>query len=115
MINGNAGSNAFQFVAGQSGRHITFQFPDARVINEARWFQDVSGGHGIWEWQASNNGSSWVTISTGFTLDGVPTGTNIGDLSTNVAPYIYYRMQQTAGVTNATPWTREIEFRITKA
>jgi hypothetical protein len=114
LINGNAGSNAFQFVAGQSGRHITFQFPNARIINEARWFQDVSGSHGTWEWQASNDGSSWSTISAGFTLDGVATGSNIGDLSANLASYVYYRMQQIAGVTSAVPWPREIEFKISK-
>jgi hypothetical protein len=90
----------------------TFQFPDARIINEARWFQDISGSHGTWEWQASNNDALWTPISPGFTLDGVPAGTNMGDLSANIAPYIYYRMQQTAGVTSATPWIREIEFRI---
>jgi hypothetical protein len=98
--------------AGQSGRHVTFQFPDARLITEAKWFQDVAASHGTWEWQVSDNGSSWSAISAGFTLDGSVSGTMMGDLSGNATPYALYRMQQMSGATSSAPFLREVEFKI---
>lgn len=113
----NDSTDAIQVTNGQSGRHVTFQFSEAKVITAAKWFQNAAQSNGTWKWQGSNNGSSFTDISSTFTLDdatGGVGGTVIGDLSANVTAYSYYRMLQTAGTTsNAQRW-REIEFKIMK-
>jgi len=113
----NNSSDGIQVTNGQSGKHVTFQFPNAKVVTAAKWFQAASQSNGTWKWQGSNNGSSWTDLNGGatFTLNDTTagvSGTELGDLSGNATAYLYYRLQQTAGTTsNAARWT-EIEFKL---
>jgi hypothetical protein len=78
----------------QSGRSITFQFPNAKIVTEAKWFQNAAQSNGTWKWQGSNDGSSFTDLSATFTLDDATAGaggTVIGDLSANTTAYLYYR------------------------
>lgn len=98
--------------AGQSDRHVTFQFPEPCVITEAKWFQNQAASHGAWEWQTSTDGFVWNTISDEFVLDATNIGAEMGDLANNAASSAFYRMQQVSGLTNSAPYLREIEFKI---
>lgn len=115
LVNGGfaasaADSYAFQTGQGGSSKFIRFQFADAQIVNEARWYQDVSNTHGIWQWQGSNDGSSWTNIGASFTLGGtLQTQT---ELSGNTTRYFYYQLVGVSGSTSVTPWIKEVEFKI---
>jgi len=113
LLNGGFGNDTF-FLNGQSGRVLTFDFREPRVIDEAKWYQDSTGSHGTWRWRGSNDGSTWTNIGGTFTLGGVATQTQTS-LNGNTTAYRFYQLQQTAGTTSNGPYTREIEFRIDDA
>lgn len=100
--------------SGQSGRHLTFQFAEPKIITEARWFQNVFTPHGTWKWQGSADGGTWSDLSTDFVLAAGPCGAAIGDLSANVDSYRHYRLVQIGGAASDNPFLREIEFRSRK-
>jgi hypothetical protein len=111
-------SNQMVFNAGQSGRQITFQFSESKIVRGGWFYQNAAPGsgfdHGTWKWQGSNNGSSFTDISSTFLLDGSTSGRLQGDLTANVTPYTYYRLQQTAGVTRNDSQFREMQFNLMK-
>ena len=96
----------------EDNRHITFQFPAAVKITEARFFMNSPNTEGTWKWQGSNNGTSWADISTTWTLIGDFDGEPIGDLSANTTAHSYYRMQQTTGSLDSASALRQIDFKI---
>lgn len=103
-------ANGYWWFGGQTGRQLTFQFPYAVRITEVTWYQDSAGGHGVWKWQGSDDGSSWADVSAPFTLGA--SATDVHDLSGNAAHHTYYRLQQVSGSTSAGPYIREVEFKI---
>lgn len=107
-------SNQITLPNGASSQTITFQFSEAKVITEAKWFQQATQSMGTWKWQGSNDGMSYGDISSTFTLDGNTSGSVIGDLSANATAYLYYRLQQTAGTTSNATTVREVQFKIRK-
>ena len=58
------------FAADATGnRQITFQFPVAVKITEAKFFMTSPSAQGTWKWQASSNGSSWADIYDHVDID----------------------------------------------
>lgn len=111
----DSSAGSIWFTAGQSGKHVTFDFTPSgsrRLIQEAKYYQSLSASHGNWKWQGSDDGSSWTDLSAAFDWNGAVLGTVIGDLSANVVGYYYYRLTQTSGTTSSAPWMREMEFKI---
>jgi len=103
-------TNAFWWSGSQSGREVVFDFRSPRLITEAKWYQSNAGTHGTWQWQGSPDNAAWTNIGATFTLGG--TAQTITTLSGNVTSYRYYRLLQTAGTTNSSPFLLEIEFLI---
>ena len=102
-----------RFAADATGnRQITFQFPAAVRITEAKFFMNSPSAQGTWKWQGSNTGSSWSDISSTWTLTGDFDGEVMGDLSANANAYTHYRMQQAAGSLTATPVLRQVDFKL---
>ncbi len=102
-----------RFAADATGnRQITFQFPTAVKITEAKFFMNSPNAEGTWRWQGSNSGGSWTDISATWTLTGDFDGEPIGDLSTNTTAFSYYRMQQTAGSLDSASALRQIDFKV---
>lgn len=93
------------------GKWIKFAFATARIITEAKWFQDTNNPEATWKWQGSSNDSDWVDIGSPFTLGGSTEQTQT-ELSSNATAYRYYRLLCTAGLTDWNPFVREIEFQI---
>ena len=111
----NDATDALTPINGQSGKHVTFQFPHPKVITEAKWFQNGGQANGTWKWQGSNDGSSFTDIGATFTLNDstlAAGGTVIGDLSASATGFSHYRMQQAAGTISSAQRWKEIEFKI---
>jgi len=108
-------TNTLSWTAGQSGKHIKFDFGDGndKIITEITFRQLLTDSHGTWKLQGSANDADWTDIGAGFTLGGAEVQT-ITEPSANKTAYRYYRMLQTAGTTAATVGSsqREIEFKI---
>ncbi len=93
-------------------RQITFQFSDAVRVTEAKFFMNSPNPQGTWKWQASNDGATWIDLSTPWTLTGDFDGEVIGDLSANENAYTHYCMQQTAGSLTTASVLRQVDFKI---
>lgn len=83
-----------------------------KYINEFKWYQNGTAPHGTWVFEGSNDNSSYTTLGSSFTLDGISIGTAFTITHASPAPYRYYRLRQTAGTTSTAPWNQEWEFKI---
>jgi hypothetical protein len=108
-------TNEFFWTAGQTSKNLTFDFGTAKVIDAFKWYQDVGGSHGSSnKLQGSNDNVSYTDIlPTGggstFVLGGTSTGTEFTFI--NSTAYRYYRIT-VPGATSASPYLREIEFKL---
>jgi hypothetical protein len=116
LVDGSTSTGGFhsmQFPGGDSGWEIWFDFRPTghkQCIDEFKWYQSTSNTHGTWTFQAWD-GLTWTDLQTGITLGGSTTQT-VAFSNTNA--YIMYRLVQTGGVTNGSPWCEEIEFKISQ-
>jgi hypothetical protein len=117
MINGVKQPETGTYLNGSScvGAFMTFDFGSgqSKVITELTWYQSTGAySHGTWKGQASDDGSTWVDISSTQTLGGSSVSTFT--LSPTKG-YRYYRLAGVSGNTNGNPWIEEIEFKINDA
>jgi hypothetical protein len=117
LVDGNDTGNSRNFWNNEtldgSTWWVTFDFGSGKqvLITEAKYYQQDSTSEGTWQWQGSNDGSTWTSIGGTFTLGGVATQT-ITTLSGNTTSYRYYRLLGISGVTNNGPWIYQFEFKI---
>ncbi len=104
-------SNVIWFNAQVGGQYLTFDFGQPRIIDEAKWYQDITTSQGTWQWAGSSDNSSFTNIGSTFTLGGSTVQTQT-TLNGNTTAYRYYRMLQTAGSTSSANYTQGIEFQI---
>lgn len=109
LIDGSQANVAF-FNGARTDGVMTFDFATAKTIDAFKWYHDSTSHQGYWKLQGSSNGSSWTDVSGMFQLTGTAAGTEYTNFNTTA--YRYYRLLQVAGTTNAGPYTREIEFKI---
>lgn len=81
------------------------------VIDEAKWYQSTTTSQGVWNWQGSNDGSTWTNIGTNFTLGGATTQT-MSTLNGNTTAYGYYRMTGISGTCSNGTYDTGIDFQI---
>jgi hypothetical protein len=93
------------------GEWLKFDFSTAKVINEIKFYQSGAQTQGVWQWEGSNDNSTWTSIGSTFTLGGATTST-ITALSANTTAFRYYRMKKISGSTNQSPYALEFEFKI---
>jgi hypothetical protein len=110
LIDGLTNDNVYWFPT-STGCWIQFWFASKKIIDEAKFYQGGTQTHGTWQWQGSDDATSWTNIGSTFTLGGVTTQT-ITTLSGNTTAYLYYRVNQTGGTTNGGPYVHEFEFKI---
>lgn len=98
---------------------IKFDFGagNAKKITEALWYQSVTGTHGIWKWQGSNNDADWTDIGSSFTLGTIDVTTlELTQVQTtlagNTTGYRYYRLAGVSGTSNGLPWLKEANFNL---
>lgn len=94
-------NNATTWAAlGSTAHHITIQLPSAFRAERVLLNKSVDGTSGAtWNFQGSNNGSSWTTLmsANSATQQSYASNTNLYfTLNTGLGNYLYYRMQVTA-------------------
>lgn len=94
-----------------TGAYVQFDFGSGKVINEAKWYQSALDSNGVWQWEGSNDASSWTAIGSSFTLGTSATQT-ITELSGNTTSYRYYRLNGVSGSASSGAWLYEMEFKI---
>ena len=113
MSTNTTGSTYFQASTPSAGSYIRFQFSTAQLITEAKWYSDAgasSGSYGIWQWQGSNNASSWTNIGANTFLASGTSFTHL-TLNGNTSAYTYYQLLYVSGSTIASHWQKEVEFK----
>lgn len=114
LVDGGLGHNDtdstyFAFVD-VSAHWLKFDFGTAKVVDEAKWYQDTTDGHGTWRWYGSNDDSSYTAIGSNFSLGGSMMQTQT-ELNGNSTSYRYYRLTGVSGTASQGPWLKEIEFK----
>ena len=111
-------SSAFVFGTGTqptSGKYLRFQFTaPAKRITEATFWHHYSGsvaGLGTWQWQGSNDGSTWTTIGNTFALTAPAAGQVLTELSGNTNYYTWYQMLGISGTISDYPYVKELQFK----
>jgi hypothetical protein len=110
LVNGVTTPPEGWFTAGMTAP-VQFDFATAKVIDEAKFYQDLSTTHGTWKWQGSPDASSWTDIGGSFTLGGTSTQT-ITTLAGNTTGYRYYRIANVSGTASSASYALEFEFKI---
>lgn len=114
LVDGNT-TQVTYFWAAQSvvGKFIKFDFGagSSVVINEARSRTNVSAVDGTWQWQGSNNDSTWVNIGATVILNGASPKT-YPEMAENITGYRYYRLLGISGAIAGNNYQQEFEFKI---
>ena len=122
MHNGTKTSFSNYFSGGSqaiTSKYMRWQFNEARVVTEARWWNDEGddGAFGTWKWQGSNDGSNWTDIGADFELNNLqlvgsaPSYQELTTLSGNTTAYTYYQMLGVSGTVSFHSNHLEIEFK----
>ena len=112
IVNGNTTEDVCYWNSGNAvGKYMIFQFATSQNITEAKWYQGTSDEHGTWQWQGSNDGSTYASIGDTFTFGGSSPQTQTS-LNGNTLAYTYYRIIGISGTISSAPYLREMEFKI---
>lgn len=107
-INGS-NDNCGWLNSGQTGT-IGWDFgPRKAIIDEIEWKQSGAASQGTYDLEASDDFSSWTSLTTGVNLGGSATTTVSYSNST---AYRFYRFRRTAGSTTNGPYVQEVRFKI---
>lgn len=111
VVNGFIGGGLEFLTSGNvAGLYIQFSFKEGPVvITEATMYQTTNDNQGTWQWQGSNDGTTWVNIGGNFTLGGNTTQIQT-TLNGNVTAYSRYQLLGIAGVSVAGPIIQEFQF-----
>lgn len=118
-VDGNTGAGWWTNSTTVAGAWIRFDFGSPRIVDACRWWKESSAVWGTWQWQGSNNGSSWTDIGPSYTpgtgngnYDHVYPGTRLDlSLASNRTAYRYYRLLGVSGSFQAHNMY-EMEFRL---
>lgn len=109
LVNGDLVTNVAWF---NNLTVLQFEFTGfKKIIDEAKFYQQLTTSHGTWKWQGSNNGTTWTDIGSSFTLGGSTTQT-ITALAGNTTEYKYYQIVRVSGASSTAPYVYEFEFKI---
>jgi len=115
LVNGNmSGAAYFNTSALSSAVYLQFDFGTAKIVNEARWYQNSSSApEGTWQWLASNDGATWTSIGSSFALGGASSSPQtLSTLNGNTTAWRYYRISGVSGSSSASPYVNQIQFQI---
>ncbi|ANJ20687.1 virion protein [Dinoroseobacter phage DS-1410Ws-06] len=116
-IDGAVGTNsasAWYWNSGQnSGLYVRWDFGSKQRIDQIRWQQNNTAGHGTWRVEGSDDASTWTPVSSNFALGGSTDQTIDLDLIPADTGYRYYQIAwQSGSSTSNSPWLQETEFRL---
>lgn len=97
-----------------AGEWLQFDFGVGakKRITEIMFYSDAAVSFGVWQWQASDNGTDWTNIGAQWELATVAGAKAFSELSQNATGYRYYRMLGVSGNSSWGAYWREIEFKI---
>jgi len=98
-----------------NGAYFQFDFGSgaAKVITEITWYQNGAFTQGVWKPQGSNDNSAWTDLGSSFTLGSASANPSIHPIdAAYTMGYRYFRLTKVSGSTNASPYEREVEFKI---
>ncbi|MEI6304859.1 MAG: LamG-like jellyroll fold domain-containing protein [Candidatus Taylorbacteria bacterium] len=115
----NNNTNAIQLAGGTTlngSQFVTFDFGSPKIVTAAKNTFNFGESEGIWQWQGSNDNSTWTNIGGTSQLSSGVGGTGeyiMITLSTNSIGYRYYKLVSVSGTldANGRRW-EEIEFKI---
>ena len=91
---------------------MKFTLAEAKLINEATLRQNTIDTHGTWQFQGSNDDSSYENIGSTFLLGGGGSHISvINSISENRKSFKYYRIIGISGDASGGPYLMEIEFK----
>lgn len=96
---------------------ITFDFGAgaSKIIQEVKLHAGASFSiGGTWQWQGSNDGSSFTNIGSTFT-DTAAASQVFTSMAASTTGYRHFRLQGVSGTTGTAPWWNEFEFKIADA
>jgi hypothetical protein len=115
LVDGQAGNNSSQstdFTNGLTNATITFDFQPSgkkHVVTGITWEQNTSAGQGNYDWEASNDNTTWTTLKSNFSL---VNGSSFNETTwSSTTAYRYHRLKQVSGSTSSSPWIHEIYFK----
>lgn len=99
-----------------AGKYIRFQFEHQVVIDEITFYQEGSCPQGYWQWQGSDNATTWTNIGGTFELGmyGDYPRQVITAPHGNTTPYLYYQLLGVSGSGAGIGYSNEFEFRISR-
>jgi len=96
-------TGTFWQAGGPNTGWLSYQFPTGKIIKRYGIFTTVNNNSrpASWDFQGSNDGSSWTTIDSRSLVLALNAFTSF-DISSNVTSYLYYRINvlSTGGVNN---------------
>ena len=112
LVDGNTtGGTFYIFTKGGNGDYIRFYWNGVSVkITEATFYQSTADAQGDWQWQGSDDASSWTDIGSPFALGGTATEV-LTELSANASAYKYYQIVKVSGFTSNGPYLYEMQFK----
>ena len=111
-VSGSYGNSAWFTAPVSAGAYLRFEFDSAKVIIENKWYQNTTHSGATWQWQGSNDATTWTNIGSPFQMicNVANQGTVNTQLNGNKTANTYYLMLYVSGSNNANPYWQEIEF-----
>src|SRR3974377_820631 len=98
-VDGDTGTNIGIPASTDVTNHwLRFLFESPVIIDEVTIYIPYPRDSGTWQWQGSNNGTSWTNLGSSFDPNTSPT--QIISLSGNTTGYTYYQMEGKSGTTH---------------
>jgi hypothetical protein len=112
LVDGAASTNMGYIPSGAvtSAKWLKFDFgvDCLKLIDEIKVYLELAYDQATWQFQGSDDDSSWTDIDSPKSISGAATVTIT---LTNSTGYRYYRMLGSSGTVNQT-WWREVEFKL---
>lgn len=125
MVDGDVTSNQMDWntTTATPGKYLRWQWAAQKIITGFRHIIHTSlgGGSGpeymgTWQFQGSNDGSTWVDIGSPFMLRGATATQDYTAMSGNTTGYTYYQLENTVQPhANGNPYHKEMEFLVATA
>jgi hypothetical protein len=106
------GASGTYFANAQTSGWLKFDFGTAKIINELKYYQSNAVSQGTWQFEGSNDDSTWTAVGSPFEITGTAFVSGSAFIS-NTNSYRYYRINKTgAGATSSGAWAYQFEFKI---
>jgi hypothetical protein len=113
LIDGDVSSADCSFTHQLSnvGLFMQFEFPTPTIITGFTW-KGGSNSQGTWDFQGSNDGTSWTSTGSTFEILPVNDTLTISTMSSNTTAYTYYRLLGVSGAFDGVHYIKGFGFLV---